>query len=56
MNLREAMKKYFSKYNDDDEEEKKKKKKKKKKKIAAGSYSKTARKGYETALEEADNY
>lgn len=61
MNIREAVKKYFGRYNDADEAEeaerkKRRKKAKKKKQIPAGSYSKSTRKQYEQALEEAGDY
>jgi len=55
MKLTEAIKKYFSRYDDEDEDEKKKKKKKKPP-IKAGSYFQEARKDYEKALEEAEKY
>jgi len=58
MKLTEAIKNYFSKYDEDDSEGTKKKvyKKKKKKKTKAGSYFKKARGDYEQALKDADNY
>jgi hypothetical protein len=72
MKLTEAIKKYFSRYDDEDEapaakktaltqeqsENLKKvyKKKKKKKGTKAGSYFKKKREGYEKALQEADEY
>ena len=58
MRLTEAIKNYFSKYDEDDSEGTKKKvyKKKKKKKTKAGSYFKKARGDYEQALKDAGDY
>jgi len=60
MKLTEAIKNYFSKYDEDEDEsegtKKKVYKKKKKKKTKAGSYFKKARGDYEQALKDADNY
>jgi len=56
LNLKDAIKKYFSRYGDEEEDELKKKKKKKKKKLRAGSYFKGARKEYESELERASDY
>lgn len=72
MKLTDAIKNYFSRYNDDEDEApaakekaptkeqsenlKKVYKKKKKKGTKAGSYFKKEREGYEKALQEADDY
>jgi len=62
MKLTEAIKSYFSRYDDEEDNSdgtlKKvyKKKKKKKKPIKAGSYFKKARGDYEKQLQEADDY
>ena len=55
MKLREAIKSYFSRYDEDDDSAKKKKKKKKKP-VKAGSYFKKARGDYEQALKDASDY
>ena len=60
MKLTEAIKNYFSKYDEDDSDGTKKKvyKKKKKKKggVKAGSYFKKTRGDYEQALKDAGDY
>ena len=64
MNIREALSKYFGRYENVDAKLEAEnvlraevaKKKKKKKGIRAGSYFKKARRGYEEALKEAGDY